>query len=226
MGKNGDKSKKSGTLRFSLAICILIAFALGAGNLHAQNQPSWGHHRPAFKLVPASPPPGYVPPVVASLRLRPGNSNEVYWIKATEDGYAVNTCPTRLTISVGSPGRRKRIFDYKSCDWLQYVLPGGNGSAVITVWQTGSAFMTRVFRLSADHASIQLERGTHLPPEFTLDGILLNKGWVSTHGRCCTASKTEIWIWTGIKYKLVATVPFDQRYDALGKLEHESGGAK
>gem|GEM_PF-4914914 len=99
---SGSKNRKFRTRRLSLATCILFAVALCAGILHAQSQSSGDHQSPAHKLVPASPPPGYVPPVVASLRIRPGDSNNEYWVKATENDYVLHTCPTKLTFAVGS----------------------------------------------------------------------------------------------------------------------------
>lgn len=200
--------------------CLLAVTVFGARAQSNPVQSGLAQHLPVHKLRPASPPPGYAPPTVASLRLRAADSNVTYWIKATENPYAFHSCPTHLIFAVGSPGHLKTLFDYASCDWLQYMLPGGDGSTVITEWETGSAIMTRVFELTSGGARLVLERGTHLPPEFILGGILINAGWVPVDGRCCTAARTEIWTWAGNQYRLTATVPFDERYEALATLEH------
>lgn len=161
--------------------------------------------------------------VVACLTLgAPDVPNEYFQVKDTEQHADVLAYTSRLSFVLTRPGSRKTIFVYKTYDSLVRLYAVRYSSRIATVWESGSSTWTRVFGVSAKGVHLLLERGTHLPPEFTLDGILINSGWVPVGDRCCTADKTEIWARTQGGYSLIATVPFGERYEALAKLEHEA----
>jgi hypothetical protein len=160
--------------------------------------------------------------VRASLRIDSPTSSGHYDIVATEY-YDGRDYRTGLQFAFcTSLGGCRNIFLYKTDNALDYMVPGVEGAALVTVWESGSAVWTRGFRLTPNQVSLVLERGAHFPPELTADAILIDSGWVPIGGQCCTAAKTEIWTWAGSEYELAATVPFHQRYVALTKLDREA----
>lgn len=167
------------------------------------------------------------PNKIALLRMYPPNgveANTYYWLSVTND--RVTTRPRmEIQFMVGSPSPTSAIYRHWTSDHFLYAisLSGGSASFVATVWNTGSAIRTCVYEISLAGVQVLIDQSTHLPPEFTLGSILINTGWVPVGDRCCTADKTEVWRWNGDIYRLVATVPFRDRYVALAKLEN---GAK
>ncbi|HEV2416457.1 MAG TPA: hypothetical protein VGX94_01500 [Terriglobia bacterium] len=157
------------------------------------------------------------------MRLKTDNADVSYWIKATENPYAVHSCPTHLIFAISSSGHLTRLLDYPSCEWLRYMFPPeANDSLLITVWESGSAVWVRAFRIEGETVSLIFDRASRVQPEFPWGAILLNVGRVPQPNGTTVPKSTEIWTWTGKKYRLAATVPFDQRYDALQKLPPSS----
>jgi len=148
----------------------------------------------------------------------PGVPDGYFWVQNTEQYKNIADFRSHLSFILRTPEKQKTVFTYATYDNLVTMYASRYSDRVVTVWESGSAIWTRIFGVSKNAVHLLLERGTHLPPEFTLNAILLNTGWVPIGERCCTADKTEIWVWTGERYRLAATVPFGQRYDALQKL--------
>lgn len=180
-------------------------------------------HSSKHRLKPAPPGTGFKQ--VALLRMLPPKGVETdtyYWLVVARNDHARNSPPSELRFMVGPAEPKTTIYIDHDSDYFLYALfPNGDDSSVVaTLWGGGTGLHTRIYGISRNHVTLLMDRGTHLPPEFTLGAVLLNTGWVPVDGRCCTASRTEIWTWTGQKYKLAATVAFDQRFAALRRLRH------
>lgn len=151
-----------------------------------------------------------VPRITACLDIGlPGSSGGDIWVEATEQ-YNIEHFRSHITFTLRSNGKRKEIFTYRTEDGLDMMFAPPYSSRVVTVWESGSGIWVRVFYLTPQKVTLVLERGAKSQPEFAWDAILVNG--INDSGQ------TEIWTWTGEKYKLAATVPFKQRYDALQKL--------
>ena len=181
--------------------------------LQAKSTPRRVYPRP-----PIVAPPGYAPRTVASLEIPLIATDGVYYVQVTWDEYARDRLPTEIRFTLQTKNDRKIVFRYETGDHVKNILAPEGDSVVVTVSETGSAIMVRAFRLDADKVTLVLEQGTKFLPEFVSGGILLHAGWVPIGDRCCTAEKTEIWTWTGKKYKLASTVPYGKGYEALAKL--------
>ena len=83
--------------------------------------------------------------------------------------------------------------------------------------------------MTKDRVSLVFEREGSSEPDFlwrTESGseamtILVHSGR-TMRGNLVLPTKTEIYDWDGKAYNLLATAPYDQRYDALTRLAHEA----
>lgn len=199
------------------------------GMLPAPSRRRWGVARPLLAVLslavlvvsPLSAGTRTVPNFVrACIRIAATHGAGYYRIVAKEyrDGRDYRT---GLQFAFCPPsGACRSIFVYKTSNVLDYMVPASEGSVLITVWESGSAVWTRAFRLTPTAVSMVLDRGAHFAPELTADAILIDTGWVPgpSNSDYYHPNRAEIWTWTREKYRLVTTVPFDQRYEALAKL--------
>ena len=143
-----------------------------------------------------------------------------YWLNVTQSEGEDSGLGTTLSFMVGSTRPERKLVSSQTTDtFLEALLPNGDSSSVVTVWDTGSVFRTIIFGIHHDNVSVLLDQGTHLPPEFPMESVLFNTGWIPIREGCCTASETEIWLWAGKNYRLAKKVPFAGRYRALQELE-------
>lgn len=198
----------------------MVLIVVGAAVRDARTQAAV-HEPENTQHVLRSTPPSYRPPVVGCLRVRLADGSGAYWVQVTEDEYAAaaHRQPTLISLALRTGSETREMLSYRTSDHLvNLIAPEGN-SVVVAVSETGSAFMVRAFRLSPQQVSLVLEQGARLPPEFTMGRMLLDVGRITRNGSPYP-KRTEIWEWRDSSYVLVATVPFDRRYEGLAKIEH------
>lgn len=176
----------------------------------------------SLKHVLRTAPSGYQPLTVACLSVPLVDASRTYWVRVTEDEYAAATRrqPTEISFTLKRGTDSKAMLRFPTSDHVVNLFAPDGGAVVVATSETGSALMVRAFRLEPGQVSLILERGTKFPPEFTMDRILINLGWVPLDGGF-SPERTEVWEWEGSGYVLRTTVPFNRRYLTLATLDSE-----
>jgi hypothetical protein len=205
-----------------LVVVVMVAVAL-AGVTRSAQSAGWIASQQAKRHRLRPVPVATGSRQVALLRMFPPGGEEAdtyYWLVVRRVDSERNRPPTELCFMVGSAEPEKAIFREQISDSFLYALlpEGDSSSLVITVWETGSALYVRAFRLLRNEVRQIFERGSEGAPEFPSDAILLHVGKVFHPDGSYSPERTEVWTWTGEKYKLAATVPFNDRYQALQQL--------
>jgi len=91
---------------------------------------------------------------------------------------------------------------------------------VASEWVGGDRPVVEVFHLVENGARMVFNEGARAGFEFWHTTILLNDAAMGTDGNY-QATTTQIWKWDGNQYKLVTTVPYNRRIEALAKLSDE-----
>ncbi len=205
-----------------LVICLpIIGFGVGTGSVRDQllQKPASGLTSTAHKKHRPRPAPvGYKPGTEACLHVDGPELNFSYLIEATYDTYARNHPPSLIRFVRETPEESRVVLTYPGDGHVLNMISREDGSVVVIVFELGSGMEVKAFRLENSKALLVFDRGAETQPEFPWGTILLNVGKVLQANDSYYPKETEIWTWTGQTYKLAATVPFKQRYDALQKL--------
>lgn len=135
---------------------------------------------------------------------------------------ANSTGPSYTVYFIGgwpnTPKTLYRYFEY----WAGLVdmfFAGGRNNLVIE-WEAGDRPVVQVFHLDANGARLVFSKGSRGGAEYWGGVILLDDAAIGSDGNYHFTA-TELWQWNGNQFKLVATVPYAQRLEALAKLEHK-----
>jgi hypothetical protein len=90
---------------------------------------------------------------------------------------------------------------------------------VITEWVAGDRPVVEVFHVENGRATLVFSDGARAGFDFWRDAILVNNAALGKDGSYHSTT-TEIWRWNGTAYKLIATVPYKTRLEALARLMH------
>lgn len=94
------------------------------------------------------------------------------------------------------------------------------GANLILEWVAGDRPVIQAFHIVRGGVNLIFERGARAGFEYWGNMILQNNAAIGTDGNY-HATTTKLWQWDNKQYKLVATVPYDQRLYVLAKLESE-----
>ncbi len=96
---------------------------------------------------------------------------------------------------------------------------------VATVWSAASEGVVQVFHLVKGGARLALENSGWATVEYWHNAVLISQSG-KRHGGEYRHTTCQIWEWRGGRYKLVTTVPYPDRLEALSRLEQDSERAK
>ena len=214
------------------AAILLISVAAGVAATQQIAGQSSGSHARKHHLRPI--PTGLGPTQIALLRMFPPSgvgTNTYYWLVVKRSDYARNSPPTELQFMVGSPDPKTAIFTERTSDYFLYaMLPQGDiSSLVATVWETGTREAMKIFLLQKDKVSLVFEAASREIPEIVWDGaaILVSQGY-RMEGNSIWPTETKIYLWNTRDhvYKLLETVPYAKRYDAVARIVRNAEGPK
>jgi len=174
------------------------------------------------------------PTVVGSLRMAdcngyPGKPCREYLVQALQYHWK-ELRPNELKVT--NLDRHRVILVDRDVDGFLYMLPlYPSGNLLATVWISGDGSgSVKIYRLDGDFVRVIFYDGSKFTPQL-IEGsestpnpvILLDRGYVM-RGNAILPTDTEIWQWNPAaeKFVLRATVPVEQRFAALAKLEHEA----
>ena len=146
-----------------------------------------------------------------------------------------NTAP-RIVIYKNINDRWVELFTEVTGDNIISAFPASDQSPrLITVWDTGSGIMTRVFMYNKNNVKLVLEAGSRSPPEFVYQNrvindvptrgnknpaereiIVPNEQWLNdptTHASVLKTTSANIYWWDGAKYEVTRNVPWAKRFN-------------
>lgn len=148
---------------------------------------------------------------------------------------------TAAEIKITDVERRRVIFVDRSLNAFLYMLPLAPGSVsnsaglLATVWGSGDSIGgVKVYLLSGDNVRVVLYNGSRFSPQFiqATEGmsnpvVIMDRGYTMRGGTANPVGPfpkdSEIWQWNPAteKFELSETVPVDEKFSALAKLEKE-----
>jgi hypothetical protein len=93
---------------------------------------------------------------------------------------------------------------------------------LVTEWVAGVRPVVDVFHVANGRAALVFSHGSNGGFEYWDDAIVRNNAALGPDGRYHYTT-SDIWRWNGTEYKLIATLPYRQRVEALAKLPHGVG---
>jgi len=159
---------------------------------------------------------GTDPDIVGCLRVDSSEGESYFSIVAQE--YKNQDYVTEVRFVVRAPRASRQIRAYHSPDHLlsMFIL-NATQYQLVTLWEGGSHVGLRIFSLKKNSVEVLFDRQVEFPPEFFWDGILLNEG-KEFRGDTYHPQRTEIYVWQTNRFKLAATVPWEERYKALADI--------
>ncbi len=94
---------------------------------------------------------------------------------------------------------------------------------LVTEWVGGDRPVVEVFHVGQGGVRLVFKHGSRAGPEYWDSSILINNAAIESDGNYHNTT-TEIWKWEGRSYRLLATVPYRQRLEALARLEGKGEG--
>lgn len=95
------------------------------------------------------------------------------------------------------------------------------GGILVTEWVAGDRPVTEAFHFGAGGVDMIFNKGARGGFEYWHNVILRTGAAIGSDGNYHSTT-TQLWQWDGRQYKLVATVPYNQRLKALAKLQREA----
>jgi hypothetical protein len=131
-----------------------------------------------------------------------------------------------LEVTLDTSGSRTVIAHYSSGGFVYAKPKYPKMDRLITLWQPGVALTTVIFRLAplSGEPEIAFNDSSEIEPDFingSLGGdfMLLHLGKHFVRAGVWVPADTAVYIWDGRRYRLARTVRYEERFDAVAKLD-------
>jgi hypothetical protein len=178
---------------------------------------------PAAALGAAARRPGPTqapaPRIVVACRALPGGTpGGVDWVAIRAELYQGGMLNGEVDFVADWPRSPKTVQTFGE-GWGFLGMFFDTAGNVVTEWGAADRAVVEVFHVANGRAAMVFSHGARAGFEYWRDAILVNNAALGKDG-VYHSTTTDIWRWNGTAYKLIATVPYKTRLEALARLMH------